>query len=409
MSAVRIVFCLLFLPAVASAQVSGRPRPAAERGKATVEVAQPVRSGAAARHATRSDEPTLAPAPAASASAAAPPPPVAPVSAFNPGALLQAWLLLESGPPSAATFRIRRAELWLQGEIVPERFAYRISVDIAKVLEPSSSRVFVDDQLPPPASPDMRESVTVRQASGPLSIANDIYATYLSTYADLSLGQFKIPVSLEGIESSAKTLFAQRAAVSREFGDRRDIGLRASKSFGSFAYTVALLNGSGANTLDRDSAKDAALRVEFVPRSGLTLAAGVYATLWRRDRPGAKDRYELDVRYDDGPLRLQAEFIGGRDVGGAGAIHAHGFYVAGRYRLLDVFEPVLRIGHLDHDIERDVGASLGIGQDEQWSFECGVNYLAIPDLVRLTLDYALIVYDDLPAGHELIFAAQFSY
>jgi phosphate-selective porin len=87
----------------------------------------------------------------------------------------------------------------------------------------------------------------------------------LSEYADVSLGQFKIPISWEGYQSSSKLLFPERALSSRAFGDQRDIGLRVEK-IGPIYYYAGLFNGTGLNRRDNNDKRCAASR--RVPLNG---------------------------------------------------------------------------------------------------------------------------------------------
>ena len=48
---------------------------------------------------------------------------------------------------------------------------------------------------------------------GSSSILQDVELTYLSDYADVSIGQFKIPISYEGYNSASKLIFPERALV----------------------------------------------------------------------------------------------------------------------------------------------------------------------------------------------------
>ena len=72
------------------------------------------------------------------------------------------------------------------------------------------------------------------------SILQDVQLTYMTDYADISIGQFKIPVSLEGAGSASKLLFPERALISRAFGDKRDLGLKVEKKFEYFSYLVGI-------------------------------------------------------------------------------------------------------------------------------------------------------------------------
>src|SRR4030095_1488424 len=93
--------------------------------------------------------------------------------------------------------------------------------------------------------------------AGPATIFQDYFITFMTDYADISLGQFKIPVSYEGFNSSSKILFPERPLGSRAYGNKRDIGLRVEKKLGEyFGYALEDVNGAGQNKLDDDIAKD---------------------------------------------------------------------------------------------------------------------------------------------------------
>lgn len=329
---------------------------------------------------------------------------------FQPGLLLQGWFLVGRAGETTTTFRVRRAELHVKGEIVPDLVAYGLMIDPAKVLEFRDVTARVANQDPAPSDPANPESVTTKQPASPVSVFQDLFITFRMPYADISLGQFKIPVSWEGYNSSSKLLFAERAPVSREFGDKRDLGLRVSKTFEYAGYSAGLFNGSTLNNLDDNNAKDAALRLEVYPTGGLVIGGVVYASLWQRDEAGAKDRYEIDVRLERGPFLLQAEYVRARDVGSnATAVEARGFYAAFAYKLFDVIEPCVRIGHLDPDIGQDLDPAAGKGKDELWHFDAGLNWYVHKNEVKLQLDYSRFQFEDKVAKDEIIFVAQVAF
>src|SRR3954468_12200499 len=65
---------------------------------------------------------------------------------FQPGLLLQGWYVYDQAdatgttPTSIAnTFRVRRAEIALKGEIIPGMVAYNVMFDPARVREPTTA------------------------------------------------------------------------------------------------------------------------------------------------------------------------------------------------------------------------------------------------------------------------------
>jgi len=188
---------------------------------------------------------------------------------FQPGILAQGWFVLEhgNGVTGLSTFRLRRAELIAKGEILPKRVGYQIMVDPAKVREFGTTTV-----AGPPDAMGNPTTVTIRQPITAVSPLQDFYITFLTPYLDVSLGQFKIPVSWEGYNSSGRIIMPERASVSVLYGDRRDTGLRLWKTFPKWGYSAGIFNGPGLNNLDNNNQKDVALRLEAYPIKGLTIA-----------------------------------------------------------------------------------------------------------------------------------------
>src|SRR6478609_4812144 len=147
-------------------------------------------------------------------------------------------------------------------------------IDPARVLDNNSKSIATDDKV---------TSVTVNN-QGTVTILQDYMVSFMSDYADLTVGQFKIPVSYEGYNSASKILFPERSVVSRRFGDQRDLGIKIDKKIGkNFYYQVAVFNGEGQNKLDTNKQKDLALRLEAYPIDGLMIAGAGYTRVGQRD------------------------------------------------------------------------------------------------------------------------------
>ncbi len=104
------------------------------------------------------------------------------------------------------------------------------------------------------------------------SILQDAAITWkLGSGLDLKVGQFKNLQTLEGLTSSGEILFAERAQLARQFGDKRDRGAAFSYSTGdpkdfAFKGTVALFNGMNdaiaGKGNDTNAQKDLVLRAD---------------------------------------------------------------------------------------------------------------------------------------------------
>lgn len=314
--------------------------------------------------------------------AAAPPDKVtvAKTGFFQPSANLQVWAFASHSSANPddewqSTLRARRAELKIKGEIVPKTFGYQLMFDVARLLDFQSTTVPVKGEEPAPTTPG---GVTVQQPApgARVSVLQDLALTWMTDYADVSIGQFKIPVSLEGAGSASKLYFPERALVSSKFGDKRDLGVKAEKKFDMFGYTLGLYNGQGQNNLDSNDQKDLSLRLEVYPIKDITLAAVGYVAIGDRKLAGTKDRIEGDIKVEKSNVLLQAEYIRGWDKNATKRIEGQGFYVLAGYTLFDKLQPIVRVGSLDPEIGEDADSPSNPtdANDETTAYEFGANY-----------------------------------
>jgi hypothetical protein len=384
-------------PAPAAAAASATPAEQPTVDPSSIEQTEPAPP-------TAPEQPGVVPIPAADQPEPPPeepPPPkklaVGTEGLFQPGLLLQAWFQYDHADDTTTTFRMRRAELHAKGEIVPKLVGYALMIDAAKVLETQNVTLVTEEG----------DEVTVKQPPGAISVFQDLFITFLSPYVDASIGQFKIPVSWEGYNSSSKLLFAERAPVSREFGDKRDIGLRFAKAWKYFGYSAGLFNGAGQNNLDTNNAKDLALRLEGYPIEGMTIAGVGYTSVGDRGEPGTKDRLEGDLRYESGPFLFQGEYIWGHDVTSSSDTDGQGFYAAVAWTFIEVLQPALRFGFLDPDTDMDLPEDAA--KDEFFHVDVGLNYYIQKQEAKLQLNYYRFEYDDRTPNNEVIFAAQVGF
>jgi hypothetical protein len=293
---------------------------------------------------------------------------------FRPGILLQGWFFAERAEKTTTTFRARRAELRARGEIVPGLVEYSAMVDLARL--------------------------------GAGSILQDFFITVKTSYVDVSLGQFKTPVSWEGYNSTSRLLFPERALASREFGDWRDLGIRLAKNFKYFGYSAGVFNGAGQNVLDVDNAKDVTLRLEAYPIEGLVVAGVAYMTVGNR-KANVKDRYEMDARFERGPFLFQAEYIRARDIkDSAPAVNGRGFYGAVAWTFWELLQPCFRVGYMDPNIR---AKSASGEKDRVWQMDVGLNYYLRKHEAKFQLSYSRFQYRTLKPSNEFIFAAQVAF
>jgi phosphate-selective porin len=215
-------------------------------------------------------------APAPQVEPVAPPPVAAPKAEKPPvtqswgkgtiGLLLQGWFTAStdtrfsaaltspkfapSGENNAgtSTFRLRRAEMSYDGSVA-KIVKYRAMIDPTIIQNGPITGAVSGDQG------HETDTVTVKD------ILQDAWVGVMVPFHEVRLGQFKIPLTMEGFGSSGKLDFAERSLMGRTFGDQRDIGLMVlSDKVPYVEYELALVNGAGKNVYDNSPQKTGVFR-----------------------------------------------------------------------------------------------------------------------------------------------------
>jgi hypothetical protein len=328
----------------------------------------------------------------------------------------------------ASSFRVRRAEIRAKGEIIPKTVSYLVMFDPARLLDLKSTPVNntttdasgmtkttpVNTLSTAPAYGGVPSYQAVLTGAN-TSILQDVQLTYMTDYADFSIGQFKIPVSLEGSGSAAKLYFPERALISRLYGDKRDLGFKIEKKFEHFGYLLGIYNGQGQNNIDTNDQKDVALRLEVYPVKDVTIGVVGYTSAFGdRDKVGTKDRIEGDVKIEKSGFLLQAEAIRGWDrvTAGQDKREGQGFYVLAGYTFFDRLQPLVRIGSIDPEVGKDEHGSTTLDpNDEITSYEACINYYLKQHDAKLQLSGSFFDPEQRVAKttFDLILAAQVAF
>jgi phosphate-selective porin OprO and OprP len=212
-------------------------------------------------------------------------------------------------------FDIRRARLDVRGSITPY-FNYRLQTEFA-------------------------DRPKIIDAYAEIKIAD---------YFMITVGQFKIPFSLENLTSSNKLEVIDRslaveALVARGtdvIGNQngRDIGLQIggtlikSKGLPLLEYRLGVFNGSGINLADTaNEAKDIGGRIILSPVKGLSIGTGLYNGWGKAVKPDyrgqsqVRNRYGVDASYTTTRLSLKGEYLYGVD----GITDRQGWYLQAGY------------------------------------------------------------------------------
>lgn len=334
------------------------------------------------------------------------------------GGLFQVWNLTtfaeepQGGDANwTNTFRIRRAELKLEGVLVDDAIEMGIMVDPSKQVfgtTPSDARV-VETDTDGDGVPDGTALVPRYRTND--TILQDLYLQFVSVpHLVLKVGQFKRPLGFEGPYSSAKLMFDERAQVSQALtGDNRDLGFMATLSLDPAKLTMDLgiFNGtpivsgatriaSGVNEDDQNGWKDLILRIGAQPIKGLEIGVsglyGVEGVLHPGDDPGSATdlRYGAWIRFSNDRIDLRAEGMAQAfNVEGAPIAHATGAYVLGEYRVIPKLGLGARFDVFDGTQNTDGDRSAN------YNVTGGVNYYLDDYHAKLQLAYTASIEGDL--------------
>jgi hypothetical protein len=349
------------------------------------------------------------------------------------GALLQGWFDTQwnSNLPAGttfrntkSTFRMRRAELKLSGDIVKDVASFLVTFDPASTYKSNTTNYTV-----PNGAGSGTQTITTSSPPGNTAALKLFWVTLKSRFVEASIGQFKYPISYEGQTSSAELIFPERGYSSRYFGDTYDMGIRLEKKLDWFKYQVFLLNGSGQNQLDTNLQKDLAARLEFTPIEGITVGTAGLTSLGQRVKQATtKDTVELFGRLTKAGFLVQGELLWGATgctasgktnctASGLERTKAAGRYVIIGYTIADKIQPVIRYGYLNTDKTTTVNdktsyalyTPFNVVTDEVRSYEIGLNYFVQGHNFKLQAAYGYYDFDNIPALQEFTVAGQAAF
>lgn len=252
--------------------------------------------------------------------------------------LLQAWYL-DGDAVSPRSFRLRRSMLKLSGDL-SESATWTLSVDPAKSLKLRNSYGMVGES----------RTVSETRPNQASLMLQDAYLRFRRDGLRVDVGQFRLPVGLEGsLLSSSKLETVERALLSSagKLTQVRDVGAAARIDLPlELDLAIGVFNGLGEeqNGTDRDDAKALAGRVGFrTPLTGLSVGvSGAWGG--ERGEAEARRRAGADAAFARGPLNVRGEVFRATDAG----IRRLGYYGLAAYRV-GRWEGVVRYDVWDPD------------------------------------------------------------
>jgi hypothetical protein len=337
------------------------------------------------------------------AAAPAPPPPPLPVITVDTGGarmrlsgLVQGWYTASSAG-TADTFRLRRGEIKVGGE-VNRRVRWDLVIDAAKALSVNNSYVTVDGQR-------VMSDTSVGQSG---RMMQDAFMTITQSPAfAVSVGQQKLPLAMEGVQSSSRLDTVERALFMSDkgrggsYGDIRDIGVVAKGKVakGQLEYAGGVFNGFGEtqNDVDRDGQKPFMGRLVARPSAvkGLAFGSSYGRTTAHAGLPTRRDRLGVDASFTRGRFLVASEIMTGHD----GVLERKGYYAHTTYRLFRDIDAVFRADRFDPDVTADTTAANVAERDWLGGFNWR---LAGPSAV-VQMNYVRKTFLDVqPARHVLM-------
>ncbi len=306
--------------------------------------------------------------PEASKEAKVPEPVLAGFGTIKLNGLLQGWYQYTDGATPEGTFRLRRAEIKLSGEITP-KVSWAIMIDPAQVRE--------DDVVTAPET-NLVTSV------GRKSVLQDILVSFkLCPSSSIDIGQYKTPFGMEGLTSSAKLDLIERAMLASKlkWADYRDVGVTYKGNFKlggvKIEPTLGVYNGEGQNKQDANDSKAYAGRLVVMPVESLHLGIAHYngdagPDEVANERTGAEFKFTLD------PVSIYGEYAIGEKAGK----DIETYYGTATCNLGDLYQAVLRYDWLDPDTDADENAVT--------ETTVGLNYFMKKHNAKLALNYVFV-------------------
>jgi len=181
----------------------------------------------------------------------------------------------------------------------------------------------------------------------------------------IALGQQKLPLAMEGVQSSSRLETVERALFMSDktrggtYGDIRDFGVMAKGKVakGQLEYSGGVFNGFGEsqNDVDRDGQKPFMGRLVARPSAmkGVSFGSSYGRTMAHSGLPTRRDRAGVDASFARGRVLLASELMLGHD----GAVERRGYYAHSTYRLFRDIDAVFRADTFDPDRASDATAA----------------------------------------------------
>jgi hypothetical protein len=292
------------------------------------------------------------------------------------------------------TFRLRRGELILQGEIHP-KVDYRVMFDVAKIAGVNTT----SSTFTTPAGTST--AITGVTSNASTNILQDLWIGYkLFPRWRVEVGQQKTGLTEEGTRSSSALLTIERSignglpVAAGRLGDIRDTGvmLKYEGAIAKGHLGIFDDNGQTQNALDNDRNKFFDYSAYYSGIRHLTLGVWGGTTIGDARPKVTRDRFGFTAIWQSGPHFLEAEAgytrdsaAGGPKTTGTGGyvLYAHNlsrkWQLVGRY---DEWDPAVHGGTVG-------GVALPVSHHNLREYTIGFNYYLRAHNAKIQVNYII--------------------
>ncbi|OGF53473.1 MAG: hypothetical protein A2452_06600 [Candidatus Firestonebacteria bacterium RIFOXYC2_FULL_39_67] len=284
--------------------------------------------------------------------------------------LLQIWYYNDNMGAPIDSFRLRRAEIKLSGEINQD-VNWAVMFDPAQVREDDTSATVVPTSA----------TVSVTNVGRKSVLQDFVISLKPAAFLTLDFGQYKIPFGMEGLTSSAALDFVERANLTAvlKWGDRRDVGVTAKFDFDiggiKIKPAVGIYNGEGQNKLDVEGPVDLVGRLVIEPVKDIQIGLARYeGKKGLSQADNFQSGIELKMKLLN-ELSVYGEYAMGRD----SAKDKTTYYAAAVYTLVENLQVAVRYDFYDPNIN--------VAADDRTEVVGGLNYFIEKNKAKLQLNY----------------------
>lgn len=158
-----------------------------------------------------------------------------------------------------STFAIQRGKIKIEGNAITKNLKFGFQMNLATKAKASTTKVckeLEDSDGDGEIDDCVTASVVTKESDSGVAMLEDYYLDYKhSDLLGIKAGQYKVPFLFQELTSSGKQQFVDRSLATDTFNLKRDIGLDLHGGLfdGKLNYDLFLMNGDGANSLNRNS------------------------------------------------------------------------------------------------------------------------------------------------------------